>query len=94
MSRPAFYIVRATLDRAGAAATVWVGRRTARGTAIWRWEVLRELWDSLGTAATADWVAEQFVQAHPDAADEITPGALAAAVGVALQTVTPRWPSP
>ncbi|GAA4389223.1 hypothetical protein [Hymenobacter koreensis] len=91
MSAPAFYIVRATAYVASGQVTVWVGRRTPAGPHVWRWEVLRVLWQSMGTAETARWVAREYHQAYPEAAAEIEPRALAAAVAQALAVVEPLY---
>lgn len=78
------YIIRAWLARDCQSATVWVGCRCVQGLDIWQWEILRILWQSMGTAATAAWVAEQYVGQHPAGLTERSASALTAAVQQAL----------
>lgn len=82
-----FYIVHAAAQAEGTTTTVWIGRRTTQALATWRWEVLGVLWQSMGTAATAAWVAEQYLQVHAEGATEVGSPDLAEAVAQALRKV-------
>lgn len=79
-----FYIVRATTHVASGQATVWVGRKTKAVLKVWCLEVLRVLWQSMGTAETARWVTGEYALACPEAVQEVGTEALAEALAEAV----------
>lgn len=96
MSENVLFLVRATGHKRRAIAVVWIGWRTPQGLQVWRWEVLRVLWESMGTATTAAWVAEQFGQdktegrVRPPLAVEV----LGRQIQQAFDEVERTWPLP
>lgn len=93
MSAASLYIVRSTANVAYDSVTVWTGRGTATGTDVWQWEVLRVLWQAMGTRPTAAWVAAQYLQLHPDAAADIGSVTLTEAVRQALDQAAVHFPA-
>lgn len=89
----AFCLVPADAQGARGVATIWIGRRTAHGTDGWRWEVLRVLWQAMGTINTAAWVADHYGRRHPDATTAIPSAALAEAVRLALGRAEVYYPT-
>lgn len=93
MSEQVLFLVRATGHKQRTVAVVWIGWRTRHGLQVWRWEVLRLLWESMGTSNTAAWVAEQFAQRDSPALF-IETELLCRQIQQALDVVERTWPLP